>query len=296
VPSDDPRHRRYREADPAGETASVELPKGDVTEGVVRIGGTVRRPHQPQSWAVAGYLDHLERAGFDGSPRFLGRDAQGRDVLTFLEGDVAGDPPEPWATSPELLESVAVLLRRLHDASAGYLADDGFAAPYGSVWHRDRLRVDAPGPALPTPELVTHNDVTQQNVVVRDGVAVGLVDFDMAGPASRLLDVVNTAMWWVPLRHPADLARHWQVLDVPARLRAFADAYGLGRAERERFVPLAIERAEAGRGRMQAAAEQFGGGWARMWRDGVGDAILRRQEWLTDHRRELEAALLTTTR
>jgi Phosphotransferase enzyme family len=289
--SDDPRTRRYTE--PADVEVEVELPKGDVTEGVVRIGGTVRRPHQPQSWAVAGYLDHLERAGFDGSPRFLGRDAAGRDVLSYLPGDVAGDPPEEWATTRELLAGVGVLLRRLHDASEGYLADAGFAAPYGSTWHRDRIQVDVGGPALPPPEIVTHNDVTQQNVVVRDGVAVGLVDFDMAGPASRLLDVVNTAMWWVPLRHPADLAPHWQVLDVPARLRSFADAYGIDRAGRERFLPLALERAEAGHARMKAAAEQLGGGWARMWQEGVGDAILRRHRWLTRRRRDLEAALLT---
>src|SRR4051794_39073067 len=52
----------------------VALPKGDVTEGVVRVGDTVRRPHQPQSSAVAGYLDHLASAGFAASPRYLGRD------------------------------------------------------------------------------------------------------------------------------------------------------------------------------------------------------------------------------
>jgi Phosphotransferase enzyme family len=292
VPDDDPRSRVY--AEPAGHAAAeVELPRGDVTEGVVRIGDTVRRPHQPTSFAVAGYLDHLERAGFDGAPRYLGRDECGRDVLTYLEGAVAGDPPEAWATTEELLASVAVLLRRLHEASAGYLADAGFAAPYASVWHRDRLRVEAPDASLPPPELISHCDVTQQNVVVRDGRAVGLVDFDMAGPASRLLDVVNTAMWWVPLRHPDDLAPHWRSLDAPARLRLFADAYGLDRPGREGFVTLAVARAEASRRRMRAAAEQLGGGWARMWSDGVGEAIDRREEWLASNRDALDAALLT---
>ena len=38
----------------------IELPKGDVTEGVVRIGDTVRRPHQPTSDGVAAYLGYLE--------------------------------------------------------------------------------------------------------------------------------------------------------------------------------------------------------------------------------------------
>jgi hypothetical protein len=60
------------------------------TEGVVRVGDTVRRPHHPQSYAIAAYLDHLERQGFQGAPRYLGRDSSGRDVLTFIEGDVAG--------------------------------------------------------------------------------------------------------------------------------------------------------------------------------------------------------------
>jgi Ser/Thr protein kinase RdoA (MazF antagonist) len=290
VPDDDPRSRVYRE--PRGRAGVVlELPKGDATEGVVRVGDTVRRPHQPTSPAVAGYLDHLERAGFDGAPRYLGRDAQGRDVLTYLEGAVAGDPPEPWVTAPELLASVARLLHRLHEASDGYLADAGFAAPHGGVWQRARVRVAVAGDAPPPPQLISHCDVTPQNVVVRDGRAVGLVDFDMAGPATRLLDVVNTAMWWVPLRHPDDLAPHWRSLDVPARLRAFVDAYGLARADREGFVELAIARAAASRHRMRAAAEQLGGGWARMWSEGVGDAIARREQWLRTHRPTLEAAL-----
>src|SRR3954447_15428166 len=205
--------RYYDESDLAA--PEIELPKGDVTEGVVRVGNTVRRPHQPTSFAVAGYLDHLERVGFDGAPRYLGRDGHGRDVLTYLEGCVPGDPPEQWATTQELLASVAELLRRLHEASAGYLADAGFAAPYGAVWHRDRVRVDVPDPSLPPPELVSHCDVTPQNVVVRAGRAVGLVDFDMAGPAARLLDVVNTAMWWVALRHPHHPAPPLRSLGVP---------------------------------------------------------------------------------
>src|SRR4051812_18589494 len=137
-----PPLRRYR-PDPTGASeVEVELPKGDVTDGVVRVGDTVRRPHQPQSIAVAGYLDHLERVGFAGSPRYLGRDEQGRDVLSYLDGKVAGDPPEPWAADDDLLASVAELLRDLHEASAGYAAERGFAAPAGGIWRRELVKVD----------------------------------------------------------------------------------------------------------------------------------------------------------
>jgi hypothetical protein len=284
---DDPAVRVYCD----GGGPEIDLPRGDVTEGVVRVGGTVRRPHQPQSLAVAGYLDHLERVGFDASPRYLGRDGEGRDVLTYLEGDAAGDPPEIWAADDGLLGSVARLVRRLHEASRGYAADRGFTAPPGSVWHRDLVRVEVPIKE-PEPELISHADVTPQNVVVRDGVAAGLVDFDMAGPITRLAEVYNTAMHWVPLRAPEDLWPSWRgVVDQDARLRLFADAYGLSPEERDALPDLGIARTEASWLRMKASAEQLGGGWARMWADGVGDAIRRRQVWLTARRDDLIAVL-----
>lgn len=287
MPDTDPATRRY--TGPGGE--ETELPRGDVTEGVVRVGGTVRRPGQPQSLAVAGLLDHLERAGFDGAPRFLGRDPAGRDVLSFLAGDVAGDPPERWAAAEDLLVSVADLLRRLHQASAGHLAGTGFAAPAGATWNRDQIRLPHPVPE-PAPELVGHNDVTPQNVVVRDGRAAGLIDFDLAGPTTRLRDAFNTAMWWVPLFPERDAWPAWRDLDPARRLRLFADGYELDRPDRERFLAEGVARTELSLVRMRAAAEQHGGGWARMWRGGAGTRIRRRIDWMTAEQGRLTGALL----
>lgn len=283
--------RQYR----GPEGPEIELPAGDVTDGVVRLGDTVRRPAQPHSAAVADYLDHLAAAGFDGAPRYLGRDRAGRDVLTYLPGDVAGDPPEAWAAEQGLLVSVAHLLRDLHQASAGYAAEDAFAPPDGSRWMDLPLPSDvdpARVPALPAPELVSHNDITPQNVVVRDGRAVGLVDFDLAGPTTRLQEVRTTATYWVPLRDPADLWQAWREVDQAGRLRVFADAYGLTPAEREPLVGVGVAHAERAWWRMKGAAEHLGGGWARMWAAGVGDAIARRGTWLSQHADELTRALL----
>ena len=130
-----------------GDDQEVELPRGDVTEGVVRVGDTVRRPHQDTSDAVAAYLGHLESVGFDRAPRHLGRDEKGRDVLTYLEGDVPGDYDIPqWAARDQALPGVAQLVRALHDASEGFRPGRPMRPS----------RADRPTPSMPDepPELV----------------------------------------------------------------------------------------------------------------------------------------------
>lgn len=271
----------------AAADAEVPLLGGDVTTGLVRVGDTVRRPRQPWSASVAAYLRHLEAARFDGAPRWHGVDDRDRDVLEFLPGDVPASPPQPWSATDQVLGEVARLLSRLHDASAG------FVPPADAVWFGDDFPVTLPEDARidEVTALVTHADVTPQNTVFRAGSPVALIDFDMTRPTTRLLDVINTAMHWVPLGAPADRAPAHAGVDVPGRLRLFVDEYGLGAEDRQAFVPMAGRAFRRTWHRMRANATQRGGGWRRMWEEGVGDKILRRQRWLDDERDHLERAL-----
>ena len=229
---------------------------------------------------MAEYLDWLEDTGFEGSPRFLGRDTHGRDVLSFVPGHCSGAQPEPWVQSEDLLASVARLVRRLHTASAGFVP---------------RVHTFPPRPVRPNPTdaagLICHLDVTPQNVVVRGGLAAGLVDFDLAGPATALHDSLNTAMHWVPLRDPSDAWPGWERQDPFRRLRIFADAYGWTENERRRVPGAGIEAAALSYERMRHNAAALGGGWARMWQDGVGGLINRRLAWLEANAGPLVAAL-----
>src|SRR5215204_6333981 len=93
----------YRETQLGGGTSNRGL--------VVRVGDTVRRPQHAGSPGVHALLRHLQQVGFDGAPRYLGQDERGREVLSYIEGDVATDPYPAWALTDSALVSVAEFLR-----------------------------------------------------------------------------------------------------------------------------------------------------------------------------------------
>ena len=94
-----------------------------MTSGMVRRGDRLLRPVGPWSPAVHEYLRYLEAAGFGGSPRVLGTQDH-REVLTFVDGDVANDPGgEPGrghrrASGQQSLGTVSARLRRRRDRSS----------------------------------------------------------------------------------------------------------------------------------------------------------------------------------
>src|SRR3984893_7580652 len=69
----------------------VPLAGGRMTSGIVRRGDRLLRPMGPWLPAVPEDLRPLGTAGFEGSPRVLGTEGA-REVLTFIDGDVAADP------------------------------------------------------------------------------------------------------------------------------------------------------------------------------------------------------------
>ena len=271
--------------DKAGQV-EVPLAGGDVTEGVVRVGDTVRRPVGPHSPLVHALLAHLELAGFEGAPRFLGIDGSGREVLSYIDGEVAGRPRPPWIADETRLASVGRLVRAYDDAAAS------FASPPDALL--EALPADPPGippaPAYP-PELIGHVDITPENVVFRDGRAHALIDFDLARPATRADEMLNAMLWWAPLSDPRDVDPLLRHVDVPARARILADAYGLSGTDRERIIEVAVLRTRRSWHLMKRRAETHGGGWQRMWDEGVGDVIKRREAWLDRHASTLAAAL-----
>ncbi|XRQ12429.1 phosphotransferase [Actinomadura welshii] len=256
----------------------VPLSGGDVCEGVVRVGDTVRRPLGPHSPAVHGMLRYLEAVGFGGAPRVLGIDERGREVLSWVPGEVPHRPLAAFVVTDDALRGVGRLLRRYHDAVKGY------EVPEGAVWDGETSNVDG------EPEVIGHCDVTPENVVFRDGAPVALIDFDLARPTTRLFDVVTALRHWGPIADPADRDALLYRVDVGRRLRILCDAYGLDARRRQEVLPAARVRFERSYRAMRRRAED-GGSWARMWRAGAGQRIRRAQDWLERNWDELDARL-----
>ncbi len=261
----------------------ISLPGGDVTEGVVRIGDTVRRPTGPHSELVHRALVHLEDAGADCAPWFLGIDQQGREILSFIEGEVAGRPWPGWVADPDRGISVAKVLRRLDDALASFgLPDDLPVRAWPS---------GAPEPVGPAASFLGHRDVTPENTIFRDGRAVALIDFDLLKPSSRVDEVANLLRWWAGWTAPEDRDPVFAGVDPGDRGRLLAEAYGLSEEEREWVVPVSVSATQQTWHAMLFRAEEFGGGWRRMWDEGIGEQLKRREGWLVAEQSELRRAM-----
>ena len=141
---------------------------GRTTPGVVRIGDTVHRPANTNSDFVRRLLEHLWAKGFGGAPRFLGADEIGREVFSFIEGEV---PAELGLFNDRALCGAAALIRRLHDLAAELVTG--------------------------TAETVCHNDLSPCNFVFRDGLPIAVIDFDAASPGSRAHDLGYAAWLWL---------------------------------------------------------------------------------------------------
>ncbi len=177
---------------------------GRLSRGVVRVGNTVRRPSSAGSDFTAKLLLHLQASGFSGAPAYLGHDAQGRHMLTYVEGWV---PATFQHFSDAQVAGAGSLLRAFHDATRSSELVTG-------------------------DNVVCHHDVGPNNVVFQNEVPIAFIDFDMSAPGPALDDVAYMAWTWCvsskPTRAPAT---------VQARqVRLLADAYGLLAKERTHIL------------------------------------------------------------
>lgn len=194
-----------------------EYELGGNISGSVRIGDTVRRRRRASTASVQALLAHLHRVGFDAAPEPLGVDAQGRAVLRFVPGEVHGGWPDPMPSwiyaDDDTLAAAARLLRRYHDAVVG------FVPPADASW-----TFVASG----RHELICHNDWAPYNALFRGHEPIFMLDWDSAGPGTRLSDIAIATYQWVPM-YPKPYGVNELLMSLgqrAERLATFCAAYG----------------------------------------------------------------------
>lgn len=252
----------------------LPLSGGNVSEGVVRVGDTVRRPAGPWTPAVHALLTHLREVGFHAAPRPLGVDGQGREVLTFVPGDVLWPDPYGWLEPPQRLARVARLIRDFHDAV------QGFTPPPDAAW---QVLVPAEGA-----DIIAHQDLAPWNLVVSGEDEWAFIDWDTAAPGSRLWDLAYAVHGFIPLSARSDGQR----TDAAARLRIFADAYGLDETERRDLAPMLGRRTRVMYDFLRDEAARGNQPWATHWAEGHGDAWRSDAEYTEQHEEQWTRALL----
>lgn len=256
----------------------IRLPGGNVAP-VYRVGDSVRRETGPWTPAVHAMLQHLERAGFEGAPRVLGIDSEGRESLSYIEGFVpyAPDiPAEIW--TDEALTSAAQLVRAYHDAVRS------FDPPPEARWRFC--------PGAPTSgEIVCHNDVAPWNTVYRDHLPVSLIDWDFSAPAPAIWDVAYAAWRFVPLYHDGLPSSDGEAdpEEYARRLRLFCDAYAL--TDRAGLLDVIQARQQVMYDTVRIWGEAGVPGFAEMWKTGHADLPLRDKAFVGAFSQMLESKL-----
>ncbi len=195
---------------------SEENLNGDSKHQIIRIGNTVHRPINWWTPSVHHLLNYLESINFKYSPRVLGFDEQGREILSFVDGQSGKDGWEK-IVSEKGLRKYAKLLREYHYAIAGYkpLSNSEWAYAKGE---------------LKEGEIMCHGDFGVWNTVWAGDEPVGIVDWDFVVPAKPRYDFLYALEYSAPFRDD-DACLKWhhfpEIPDRKQRIKVFAEAYGM---------------------------------------------------------------------
>jgi len=201
--------------------AEEPLTAGMSTEGIVRVGDTVRRPTGPWTPSVHAFLRHLELEGFEAAPRVLGFDNEGREILTYVHGEPAG---RDALVADEVLHEAARLVRSLHRASAT------FVPPPDARW-RPPACDPGGGP------IVLHGDLGGWNVII-DGARLTFIDWDEAAPGRPEWEIGYSLLSFADLWPDSDLSD----VEAARRIRTFADGYTASKAQLDLALELLPQR------------------------------------------------------
>ncbi len=188
-----------------------KLSGGRVTASVVKVGDTVHRTPCANSAFVRRALGYLSGKGADFAPRYLGADEQGREVFSFMPGQV---PDNIGEFTDEQCCAAACMIARLH-----------------------LLACDMPG--CTSRQTLCHGDLSPCNFTFERGMPRGIIDWDAAAIGEPIVDLAYAIWMWLDIGNDELDAHH-----VSRRMGLMMGAYE-GELARARRIDSALALSES---------------------------------------------------
>ena len=246
---------------------------------IVREADVVVRPANVWTPQVHAFLAFLRERGFPNVPAPYGIGEDGRERVSFVEGEVCHDALPDDLFNDRVLTDAAKLLRRCHDAGEDYIK---------------RLTGEEPWmlPAREPAEVMCHGDFAPYNVTFREGGVYGIIDFDTLHPGPRLWDLAYAVYRWVPFMAPSNPESREDLAGQLRRLKLFSDAYGLREAEKAQLPSGMIERLQSLVSYMREEAEAGNEDMRKNIEEGHVDLYLRDIAWIRENEAKIRDSLL----
>ena len=209
---------------------------------IVKETDKVVRPGNAWTPCVHDFLIFMHENGFSNIPKPYGINEEGKEVVSFVEGEVFNDSLPDMIMSDEVLIDVAKLLRRYHDIGEKYVQ----RLTGEEVWML---------PKKEPQEVMCHGDFAPYNMTFVEGKVHGIIDFDTLHPGPRLWDIAYAVYRWIPFVSPTNPDYRENPEEQIRRLKLFADTYGLCADARKDLPKMMVERIQSLVSYMQREAE-----------------------------------------
>lgn len=246
--------------------------------GIQRINGTVVRPSGPWSYNVHALLKHIRSNGFRMAPEPIEIRGDGTELVSYIDGEVSNYPLSEAARSESALVSAGRLLRAYHKSTLGFrgIEDENM------TWML---------PARHPRYVMCHGDFAPYNTVLRDGMGVGLIDFDCVHPGPREWDIAYGLYRWSAFHHPETDGVFGSIDEQIKRAVQFCIAYGLDAIRPISLADMMCERLEAMLSFMIKEADAGNETFQANIRDGHHEIYIRDLGHIREHADWIDTAI-----
>lgn len=199
---------------------------------IVKVTDHVVRPGNAWTPYVHDFLRFMDENGFVNIPKPYGMNAEGQEIVSFVEGDVYSDSLPDMILSDEVLIDVAKLLRCYHDIGEDYIQ----RLAGNEEWMLPKKEPE---------EVMCHGDFAPYNITFVEGVVHGIIDFDTLHPGPRLWDIAYAVYRWIPFVSPMNPDYRGNLEEQIRRLKLFVDTYGLCEDARKHLPKMMVERIQS---------------------------------------------------